>query len=128
MFAVDGGDVYISRGDDASFDIVFTSDADTVEDDSGTVYYRVNELPEDGTKIRFSVKADTGRLKCLITKDLEIFNNFVTIPLESKDTNGLPFGDYVWDIRLFYPNVDDLDKNTPLLPHSFHVIGVVGNV
>ena len=125
MFALDGGDVYISRGDDASFDIVFTG-LDN-QSDPNVVYYRVNEIPADGTKIRFSVKADTGRLKSVIQKDLEVRNGFVTIPLDSIDTHGLPFGDYAWDVRLFHDTSNGHDLNTPLLPHGFHVIGVVGN-
>ena len=126
MFAVDGADIYISRGDDASFDVVFTGE--DVDPDGNTVYYRVNEIPEDGTPVLFSIKADTERPRCLVEKELKVYNGFVTIPLESKDTNYLPFGEYTWDIRLFYHDIDYFDINTPILPHSLHILGVVGNV
>lgn len=125
MFAVDGAEVYISRGDDASFDIIFTGERQDGE--GNEVYFLVNDIPEDGTPIRFSVKADTGRLKPVIEKDLVVRRGFVTIPLNSKDTSCLPAGDYTWDIRLFFKDIDYYDVNTLLLPHGFHVIGVVGN-
>lgn len=126
MLALDEAEVYIPRGDDASFDIIFSGIKE--EDDGRSVYFLVNEIPEDGTPVRFSVKADLGRLKPVIQKDLVIRRGYVTIPLESKDTNCLPFGDYYWDIRLFFKDAGAYDVNTLLLPHGFHVIGVAGNV
>lgn len=129
MFYIDGGDVYIHRGDTASFDIVFgDSQGSSPNQISAKEVYGINWIPEDGTPIRFSVKCDTGRLRPVIQKDYNIFNGFVTIDLVSADTNVLPFGEYKWDVRLSFTDADMIDWNTPFNAFSFIVCEVVGNV
>ena len=126
MFEVQGGAVLIQPGESASFDIVFG------EPNSYTgnpiIQYPTEQIPEDGTKVRFSVKVDVSKRKCVIQKDMVIWNGFVTIPLEPRDTMYLPIGEYTWDIRLFFENVDYEDPNTPMIPFPFYVTEVVGNV
>ena len=129
MFYIDGGDVYIHRGDTASFDIVFgDSQGSSPNQISAKEVYGINWIPEDGTPIRFSVKCDTGRLRPVIQKDYNIFNGFVTIDLLSADTGVLPFGEYKWDVRLSFTDADMIDWNTPFNAFSFIVCEVVGNV
>ena len=126
MFEVQGATVLISRGESASFDIVF---GHQLEDTGNpTVQLPWEEIPENGTKIRFSVKVDSERPRPAIQKDMVVWNGFVTVPLESRDTKYLPFGEYTWDIRLFFENVDGDDPNTPVVPHPFYVTEAVGNV
>lgn len=129
MFYLDGGDIYIHRGDTASFDIVFGDSQSANEYQiSARDVYGINWIPEDGTHIRFSVKCDTGKPRPVIQKDYVITNGFVSIDLFSKDTKGLTFGEYKWDVRLSFNDADVIDWNTPFNPFSFFVCEVVGNV
>ena len=129
MFYLDGGNIYIHRGDSASFDIVFgDSQSSNPNQITASDVYGINWIPEDGTPIRFSVKCDIGRLRPVIQKDYVVMNGFVTIDLNSVDTRGLPFGEYQWDIRLSFTDADTIDWNTPFNPFSFYVCEVVGNV
>lgn len=129
MFYLDGGDIYIHRGDSASFDIVF-GDSQSTNPNQITArdVYGINWIPEDGTPIRFSVKKDINKLRPVIQKDYTVQNGFVTIDLTPPDTRYLPFGEYPWDIRLSFTDADTIDWNTPFNPFSFYVCEVVGNV
>lgn len=129
MFYLDGGDIYIHRGDSASFDIVFgDSQGTSTNQISAQEVYGINWIPEDGTPIRFSVKCDTGRLRPVMQKDYVIMNGFVTIDFNSVDTRILPFGEYQWDVRLSFTDADMIDWNTPFNPFSLYICEVVGNV
>ena len=129
MFCLEGGSIYIHRGDSASFDIVFGDPNEVSENQvSAQAIYGVNWIPEDGTHIRFSVKVDVNKLKPVIQKDYVIMNGMVSIDLESRDTSCLPFGEYVWDVRLSFTDADTIDWNTPFNPFPFFVTEVVGNV
>ena len=126
MICVDGGSVYIHRGDDASFDSVFGEV--TPEDvNNNVLYFPSSEIPEDGTEFLFTVKVDVERPRAVIKKKVRIWNGFATVTLPARDTAYLPFGEYKWDIRLLFPNVDGLDVNTPFNSQSFFVTEVVGN-
>ena len=129
MFYISGGNIWLHRGDSASFDIVFGQNhTDSDYQVSAQEVYGVNWIPEDGTHVRFSVKCDVNKLKPVIQKDLVVTNGFVSIGLFPKDTRGLPFGEYVWDIRIEFSDADTHDWNTPINPLSFYVCEVVGNV
>lgn len=127
MIYVDGASVYLPRGETASFDIVF---GNILPDDvsNPAVWFQNDEIPENGTKIRFSIKVNNDKLRPVLCKDMVVWNGFVTIPFETRDTRWLPFGEYSWDVRLFYDNVDEDDVNTPIAPHPFYITEVVGNV
>lgn len=130
MFYINGGDIYIQRGDSASFDIVFgEANAEELGENYISVsdVYGINWIPEDGTHIRFSVKVDTEKYRCLIQKDYVVMNGFVTIDLMSRDTRDLPSNQYVWDVRLSFDNADFTDWNTPFNPFPFYVCDVVSN-
>lgn len=129
MLYLDGGSVYIHRGDTASFDIVF-GDADNLQPNQISVrgVYGIDWIPEDGTPIRFTVKQDVNKFRYIMQKDYKVMNGFVTIDLESSDTKYLPFGEYVWDVRLSFTDADTIDWNTPFDPFPFFVTEVVGNV
>ena len=127
MFLLDGGNIYIHRGDSASFDIVFgevdkTNDNQILAKDLG-----VTMIPEDGTNVRFSVKVDVNKIRSVIQKEYVVNNGFVTIDLTSSDTSYLPFGEYQWDIRFWFTNGDIIDWNTPFNSFPFYITEVVGN-
>ena len=129
MFYLDGGDIYIHRGDSACFDIVFGEvDALGQNQISAKDIYGIDWIPEDGTSIRFSVKCDVNRLRPVIQKDYVVWNGFVCIDLESRDTRCLPFGEYVWDISLSFDDADTIDWNTPFDPFPLYVTEVAHNV
>ena len=129
MFYLKGGNIWIHRGDSASFDIVFgQAQANNEFQISARDIYGVNWIPEDGTHVRFSVKCDVDKPKAVIQKDLVVTNGFVSIALFPKDTRGLPFGEYKWDIRIGFEDSDTMDWNTPINPLSLYVCEVVGNV
>ena len=128
MFYLDGGNIYIHRGDSATFDIVFGDVEGTDENEiSAKDVYGIDWVPEDGTTIRFSVKCDTGRPKPVIQKDYVVWDGYVCVDLMPNDTDCLPPGEYVWDIRLSFPDADFLDWNTPFNPFNFFVCEVVSN-
>ena len=127
MFLLDGGNIYIHRGDSASFDIVFgevdkTNDNQILAKDLG-----VTMIPEDGTHVRFSVKVDVNKIRSVIQKEYVVNNGFVTIDLTSSDTSYLPFGEYQWDIRFWFTHGDIIDWNTPFNSFPFYITKVVGN-
>ena len=132
MFLLDGATIYIHRGDSASFDIVFREPDANQEQVNSTNQILARDLgidfiPEDGTHVRFSVKVDVNKRRCIIQKDYVVNNGFVCIDLESIDTRGIPFGEYQWDIRFWFENGDTIDWNTPFNSYSFFVTEVVGN-
>ena len=128
MFLVDGGNIYIHRGDSATFDIVFGEvDELGVNQLSVKDVYGIDWIPENGTSIRFSVKVNSEKYRCVIQKDYVVWNGFVCIDLLPKDTQYLPFGEYEWDIRLSFTDVDITEWNTPFNPFSFYVTEVIGN-
>ena len=170
MVYINGSDIYIHRGDSATFDIIFGPVADVMTESvipeeyaiidammvpavgaevndslldiscqpaSFPVYprnsivikevYGVDWVPEDGTPIRFSVKCDTGRLKPVIQKDYTVCNGYVCVDLMPIDTACLPFGEYVWDIRISFQDSDFYDWNTPVNPCRLIVCENVGN-
>ena len=130
MLYIDGGSIYIHRGDSASFDIVF-GEVDPNELGSNQIaaseIYGINWIPENGTKIRFAVKVDVDRYRNLIEKDYVVWNGFVCIDLLPRDTHCLKFGEYQWGIRLFFDNADMVEENTPFNPFPFYVTEVVAN-
>ena len=127
MIYINGADIYIPRGESASFDIVW-GDTLPQEASDNVLWLKSDTTPEDGTPIRFSVKTDVDKLFPIIEKDYVVNNGFVTIPIESKDTNWLPFGAYVWDVRFMFPDAGEFDINTPIAKHLFYITEVVGNV
>lgn len=130
LLYIDGGDIYIHRGDSATFDIIF-GDPEGIEPDENQIriadLYGSDFVPEDGTSIRFSVKVDTDKYRYLIQKDYVVWNGFVCIDLLPSDTRCLPSAEYKWDVRLSFENAGIIEWNTPLNPFSFFVTEVVSN-
>ena len=130
MFYIDGGDIYIHRGDSASFDLVFGEvDQNELGENQISVaeIYGINWIPENGTHIRFSVKVNTEKYRCVIQKDYQVWNGFCCFDLTPKDTLYLPSQEYKWDVRLFFDNADMIEENTPFNPFPFYVTEVVSN-
>ena len=106
----DNHEIMIQRGDYAEFYIRFTQNS-----------------PEDGTQILFTVKKDYEQKKTDIEKVMTVEQGRVLVQIQNADTKNLPFGDYIWDIRL--PNLyGEKEPYTPMAPKRFTVARVVGNV
>lgn len=103
-------EISIQRGDYAEFYIHFTKNS-----------------PEDGTQILFTVKKNYEQQTPYIEKTLVVEQEKALVQLFNSDTKSLPFGDYLWDIRL--PNLyGEKEPYTPISPKRFTVARVVGNV
>ena len=103
--------IAVSHGDSAFFDITFHG-----------------EIPEDGTNTVFTVKRDVdGRPsgKAMIQKYVKVNDGIVPIDLFSQDTNKLEPGNYFWDLRVLFSNVE---VGTPVKPSRFTVMEAVGDV
>ena len=107
MFAVDGKNVTISKGDTGTLTITLTRD-----------------VPADGTTALVTLRKNINMVDAVWEKRIPVENGVVIIPLTSEDTN-IPWFDYWWDIRLLYENGDIYTLFEPAL---FKVCGVVGDV
>ena len=102
------GSVCISRGDTGEIVIDFEED-----------------IPMDGTKCVFTVKKYLTSKHALIEKTEDILDGSVTFKLTADDTKDLQFGEYWWDIRLFYET--DSVVSPFCHPMTFRVTKVSGN-
>lgn len=100
--------IWISRGDTAQIDIHFGYD-----------------VPPDGTVCVMSLKEYTSREAVIWEKEVAVENGLVSFVIATNDTNNLGFGDYKWDLRLYYIDGTVL---TPFKPAIFKIIEVVGNI
>lgn len=82
------------------------------------------EIPEDGTKCVMSLKKSSSDRTPIWEKETVVSDGSAYFFLESEDTQGLPFGNYEWDIRLFFR---DGIVVTPFKPQLFAIERVVGN-
>lgn len=99
--------IWISRGDTAQIDIHFGYD-----------------VPPDGTVCSMSLKEHATRAAVIWEKEQEITDGMVSFVIQSGDTTPLGFGDYKWDLRLYYA---DGNVITPFKPAVFKIIETVGN-
>lgn len=99
--------IWISRGDTSQIDIHFGYD-----------------VPPDGTVCSMSLKEHATRASVIWEKEVEIKDAMASFIIESGDTNRLGFGEYKWDIRLYY---EDGNVLTPFKPAQFKIIETVGN-
>lgn len=107
---VNSFDIEISRGDCASFCIEFTGE----------------DVPNDGEPVVFTVKKTENYETPLIKKELFVKDGEIYIDFYNLDTQNLPFGDYVWDIR-FPDLLGTGEPFTPMKPAKFTIAKVVGN-
>lgn len=75
------------------------------------------ELPDDGTVIRFRVRKNQNYNTPAIEKLIPIQNGIVDIDLYPSDTDNLAPGDYHWNLAILYDNGDEpwtLFENAPM--------------
>ncbi len=111
MIAISGTKISITKGDCQPFTITFTGE----------------DVPENGTKVLFTVKRSSSHPKPLIEKELSMQDAQVVIRIMNADTKELPFGRYEWDIR-FPDYYGESEPYTPMEPAEFSVLKVIGNV
>lgn len=107
MLVVDDLDISISRGDNGVLHISMTGD-----------------VPENGTTILFSVKKHISDTTPVLEKRISISNAQVIVELTCQDTD-IAIGDYWWDLRIIYAGIM---VHTPIKPHRFRILEVVGRV
>lgn len=115
MFTIDASNgISITRGDTAGLEITFTGDA-----------------PEGNDTVLATLKKSARKDSAIWQKELELTESGVsqssafstyTLELNSEDTLDLPFGSYLWDIRILY---SDGQITTPFAPAAFNVLEVV---
>lgn len=102
MFRIENENIYITRGDSAGFSVKIYN---------GTEEYTLQE----GDLLTFTVRRNVYSPIKVIEKEL----TDAEIELAPADTNGLPFGNYVYDIQLTFANGD---INTIIPPSLFQVM------
>lgn len=101
MIVISGLTIKIHKGNAAGFQLQLTGD----------------ELPEDGTIIRFRVRKNESYKASVIEKLVAIQNGIVDIDLYPSDTDNLYPGDYHWNLTILYDNGDEpwtLLEDSPL--------------
>lgn len=102
MLKVEYGDIFLTRGDSASFSVCVTQ-PDGAE-------YRL----EPGDAMVFTVKRSTDDARHVIQKDGPLFS------IDPEDTNGLDYGEYQYDVQLTRARGNRV--STVLGPHRFCVM------
>ena len=89
---VSGTSIELTRGDTFKRTLVLT-------DAEGNPF-----TPTNNDVIRFALKRKVKDEVVLINKIIP--NDTLLLKIDPEDTKNLPFGDYVYDIQLTYPNGD----------------------
>lgn len=107
MFAFDGNDITLTRGDSFSLGIEL----------KGRTF-------ADGCEGLFTIKNTARSTEPLIEKRVPIEDNGAVIVLDPEDTKDLNFKTYYWDFRII-----DLDGNvsTPMDVAAFTIAEVIGD-
>lgn len=121
MFKICDNKIFISRGNTASLELF-------IADHNGTPY-----LLKKNDKLVFSVKKACDHSEVLIRKDtytIATFKddnkpsyNIYTFNIESADTESLDFGNYVYDVVLYFANGR---TETIIDPSQFRICRAVG--
>jgi len=100
MIAINGLTIKIHKGNAAGFQLHLTGE----------------ELPEDGTNIRFRVRKNENYNNPAIEKNVPIQNGIVDIDLYPEDTANLTPGEYHWNLAVMYDGDDPwtLLENAPI--------------
>lgn len=108
MLEVNGLKISINRGDTGSITLTFTG----------------QDVPEDGTKVKFVLQKTLDSEEPVWEKIITIVNAIAVISFETEDTD-YPRGDYIWCLRLLYANGDVW---TPMeKPQQFTILPVAGD-
>lgn len=101
MITISGLTIKIHRGNAAGFQLQLTGE----------------DLPEDGTNIRFRVRKNETYKTPVIEKLVPLQRGIVDIDLYPEDTIGLIPGNYHWNLAVMYASGDEpwtLFENAPL--------------
>lgn len=101
MIGISGLTIKIHKGNAAGFQLELEGD----------------ELPEDGTIVRFRVRKNENYKYPAIEKLIPIDNNLVDVDIFPEDTNGLSPGNYYWNLAILYAEGEEpwtLFENAPL--------------
>ena len=110
MFAINGKDIELTRGDSFSFTMTFTG----------------RTLPAS-TLARFTLKKKVKDEEAVIEKTVTVTDNVAAVHLLPEDTADLSPGTYFWDMRLLIPNGDGREVRTPMEYASFQLLEVIGD-
>lgn len=102
MFRIENDNIYLTRGDTAGFSIVLFDGIEEYE-------------MQDGDTLTFTVRKNVYSPDILIQK-VVTENEFAFSP---RDTQGYPFGNYVYDVQLNFANGD---INTVIPPSLFQIM------
>lgn len=109
MFVLNGFDITLTRGDTASIEFTFSGD-----------------IPTDDDRVVASLKCTQTQTNEIWRKTLErTASGTYILEIHSADTANLDFGQYWWDVRVFY---GDRSVVTPIPPSSFTIARVVTNL
>lgn len=108
MLEINGKNIEVSRQDTGQYTITFSG----------------QDKPEDGAVALVSLKKTKNSDTPIWEKRYTIASDMVTVTLTSQDTDQ-PFGQYWWDVRILFR---DGTVFTPMLPASFKVVEVIGDV
>ena len=92
-FSITGKKITLTRGDSLIGQVDITIE-DEIQQTSEPY------TPEAGDRVRFALKHDYTDETPLLIK--EIPTDTMTLELEPADTKGLPFGDYVYDVKITF--------------------------
>lgn len=107
MYTIEDLDIRLTRGDSAGLELCFTGDdAPGAED---LVVLQVKKRPRDAAALLEKSANPDAEHKALLS-------------FAPEDTQGIPFGIYCWDVRIFYA---DGTVVTPMAPHRFDICEVV---
>ena len=108
MFILDDMNITLTRGDSAYLEVTFTGD-----------------IPGEGDLVVMSLKNSTRDPNPKWEKTGECDSEGkVVFTISPQDTARLPFGQYVWDLRIFYA---DGQVTTPFAPKAFRIAEAVTN-
>ena len=101
MITISGLTIKIHKGNAAGFQLQLTGE----------------DLPEDGTIIRFRVRKNESYKTPVIEKLVPIQNGIVNVDIYKEDTENLNPGDYHWNLAIMYASGEEpwtLFENAPL--------------
>ena len=104
MFVINGNTVKLTRGN------TFEATVGMVDRDTGEEY-----TPEAGDVITFGMKKNADDESCIIEKTIP--NDTLELILAPEDTESLPVGHYVYDLKLTYADgtVDTFVNNATFI-------------
>lgn len=104
MFVINGNRVTLTRGN------TFEAVVGMTNRETGEAY-----VPQEGDVVRFGMKKNAKDKTCVIEKVIP--NDTLALYIAPSETQGLPVGNYVYDLELTYAdgNVDTFVNEAPFI-------------